>query len=142
MGMSDDGEPSGTSGKPALEVLKGRGITNVMLTIVRYFGGTKLGTGGLVKAYSEAAAGALDALKTRPLIKYRAFEISADYHFYRPLKKIAAGCECLVDNEAFGTAVEISGRVPAGNAGKLSESVTEASSGRAVIVISGDILPA
>ena len=50
MGMSDDGEPSGTAGRPALDVLRGRGCTNTVLTITRWFGGTLLGTGGLVKA--------------------------------------------------------------------------------------------
>ena len=55
MGMSDDGEPSGTAGRPTLDVLKGRLCTNTMLTITRWFGGTLLGTGGLVKAYSSGA---------------------------------------------------------------------------------------
>ena len=139
MGMSDDGEPSGTSGKPTLEVLKGRGITNIMLTIVRYFGGTKLGTGGLVKAYSESAAGALDRLKTRELIHYRSFSIRADYHFYQPLKTVILEAECRIEKEDFGTGVEISGLVPAGKVEELSSMVTEISSGRAEISLSSDI---
>ncbi len=136
MGMSDDGEPSGTSGKPALEVLKGRGITNIMLTIVRYFGGTKLGTGGLVKAYSESAAGALDRLAVTELVKYRSFSVSADYHFYQPLKTIILEHCCMIEDEAFGTGVDISGLVPEGKAESLSEAVADASSGRAEIVFS------
>jgi uncharacterized YigZ family protein len=59
MGCSDDGEPSGTAGKPTLAVLKGSGATNLLLTTARWFGGTKLGTGGLVKAYTESAQLAL-----------------------------------------------------------------------------------
>ena len=54
-GMSDDGEPSGTSGPPVLAVLRGSGIGDVIVVVTRYFGGTKLGTGGLVRAYSDAA---------------------------------------------------------------------------------------
>lgn len=60
MGQSDDGEPEGTSGRPALEVLKGRKVTNLILTVTRYFGGALLGRGGLVKAYSSLAARALE----------------------------------------------------------------------------------
>jgi uncharacterized YigZ family protein len=59
-GCSDDGEPSGTAGKPVLAVLKGSGITNILITIARYFGGTKLGVSGLIQAYREAAADVLD----------------------------------------------------------------------------------
>ena len=61
MGMSDDGEPSGTAGRPALDVLRGHACTNTVLTITRWFGGTLLGTGGLVKAYGNGAKGVLAA---------------------------------------------------------------------------------
>ena len=63
LGMSDDGEPSGTAGRPVLDVLKGSGCTNIMLTVTRYFGGTLLGTGGLVKAYSDSAKAVLEITK-------------------------------------------------------------------------------
>ena len=53
-GMSDDGEPSGTAGRPMLDILKGSGITNILVTVTRYFGGTLLGTGGLVTAYGDS----------------------------------------------------------------------------------------
>ena len=54
-GMSDDGEPSGTAGRPMLDILKGSGITNILVTVTRYFGGTLLETGGLVKAYGDSS---------------------------------------------------------------------------------------
>ena len=68
MGLSDDGEPKGTAGRPVLEVLKGSGITDTLVTVVRFFGGTKLGTGGLVRAYSDAARGVLENIPTEELI--------------------------------------------------------------------------
>lgn len=80
-GMSDDGEPSGTAGKPMFNVVSHSGIGQLVVVIVRYFGGIKLGTGGLVKAYSQATQMALDELElieVRP--KYQV-EIGADYAF-------------------------------------------------------------
>ena len=59
LGMSDDGEPAGTAGWPVLDVLKGRNCTNILLTVTRWFGGTLLGTGGLVKAYGDSAKAAI-----------------------------------------------------------------------------------
>ncbi len=61
---SDDGEPSGSAGKPILQVLKGKGLLNVIAVVTRYFGGTKLGIGGLVRAYGEATTLALEKTKT------------------------------------------------------------------------------
>ena len=59
--MSDDGEPAGTAGKPILEVIRGRELTDIFIVVTRYFGGVKLGTGGLVRAYTSSAKMALDA---------------------------------------------------------------------------------
>lgn len=72
--FSDDGEPQGTAGKPILEVISGSGIRNVCIVVARYFGGTLLGTGGLVRAYTDAAKAALAAAEVcrrRPLIRAR-----------------------------------------------------------------------
>lgn len=62
--MSDDGEPSGTAGKPILNVLQHKHVGDIMIVVIRYFGGIKLGAGGLVRAYSTAAQMAMDALET------------------------------------------------------------------------------
>jgi uncharacterized YigZ family protein len=70
-GSSDDGEPKGTSGKPALLVLQGANLINIALVVVRYFGGTKLGTGGLVRAYSDVAN---LVIKPEKLIEYQKLE--------------------------------------------------------------------
>ena len=63
--MSDDGEPSGTAGKPILNVLQHKNVGDIMVVVVRYFGGVKLGAGGLVRAYSSSAQLVMDKLKTR-----------------------------------------------------------------------------
>src|SRR5579871_3558271 len=81
-GMSDDGEPSGTSGPPVLAVLRGSGIGDVIVVVTRYFGGTKLGTGGLVRAYGDAARTGLEALVTERKITKQTLGIEAPYHFF------------------------------------------------------------
>ena len=79
LGCSDDGEPAGTAGRPALEVLKGSGVTNVLLTIARWFGGTKLGTGGLVHAYGDAARGVLATAQTREIIAQASLTVTVPF---------------------------------------------------------------
>lgn len=76
---SDDGEPSGTAGKPIFTVLENSGLTNLGLIVTRYFGGTKLGTGGLIKAYTESAKITLESAKIKTEILYQNLEIEFDY---------------------------------------------------------------
>lgn len=87
LGCSDDGEPSGTAGRPALAVLKGSGITNIMLTITRWFGGTLLGTGGLVKAYSDSAKLVLAEAVSEEFIKKELFSFECSYAEWENLKR-------------------------------------------------------
>jgi len=84
--MSDDGEPSGTAGKPILNVLQHKHIGNVMLIVVRYFGGIKLGAGGLVRAYSSAAQMVMSQLETVEEVAYMSVRIVGDYSFEQPLR--------------------------------------------------------
>ncbi|WP_088329789.1 YigZ family protein [Lacimicrobium sp. SS2-24] len=79
MSMSDDGEPSGTAGMPMLKVLQYSGLGEVVVAVVRYFGGTKLGTGGLQRAYSDAVSGALEILATRPFVARKSLQLTFDY---------------------------------------------------------------
>jgi len=76
---SDDGEPKGTSGKPTLAVLAGNELINSAVIIVRYFGGTKLGTGGLVRAYSDACNLVIQESKLTPYVKLEKYFFRADY---------------------------------------------------------------
>lgn len=77
--MSDDGEPGGTAGKPILNVIQHKEIGDVMLIVIRYFGGIKLGAGGLVRAYSQAAQMAFDVIKTKRYVELDEFNLVCDF---------------------------------------------------------------
>ena len=79
---SDDGEPSGTAGRPALAVLQGSGLGNVSVVVTRYFGGTKLGTGGLVRAYGDAVREVLKAVKPAVLLPTTTLMFVMPYRLY------------------------------------------------------------
>ena len=76
---NDDGEPSGTAGRPMLEVLRHQGLESVLATVVRYYGGIKLGAGGLVRAYTDSVARALDQAERIELIKQASLRCSIPY---------------------------------------------------------------
>ena len=80
---SDDGEPQGTAGLPILNVLKNKGFYNVAVVVTRYFGGVKLGAGGLVRAYSEAAAGACNNAKVTKCVLCSKFKVDFSYDNYK-----------------------------------------------------------
>ena len=115
MGMSDDGEPSGTAGRPALDVLRGRGCTNTVLTITRWFGGTLLGTGGLVKAYGNGAKRVLAAADAaglfEELVAKRAFTFTTDYSLYQLIKNNMELFHISNLSEDFGTEIKITGEI-------------------------------
>lgn len=77
---SDDGEPSGTAGLPVLDVLRGKDIKNTVIVVTRYFGGTLLGTGGLVRAYGKSASEGIEAAQIVEKILYKQFNIKVDYN--------------------------------------------------------------
>lgn len=77
--MSDDGEPNGTAGKPILNVIQHKEVGDLMLVVIRYFGGIKLGAGGLVRAYSQSAQMAFDALNTKRHVELDSFSLLCDF---------------------------------------------------------------
>jgi uncharacterized YigZ family protein len=100
-GMSDDGEPSGTSGPPSLAVLRGSDLGDIVLVTTRYFGGTKLGTGGLVRAYSESARMALTSLKTESKAPKSQFGMDIPYSLFEQVKLLIEKYEGSIDDEIF-----------------------------------------
>lgn len=95
-GSSDDGEPKGTSGKPTLAVLRGNELINSAVVTVRYFGGTKLGTGGLVRAYSDATNLVIESAKLSPYQKEESLSFSCTYSDMRRVEYLLA--ELSIDN--------------------------------------------
>ena len=91
--FSDDGEPSGTAGKPMMDVLAGSDVTNCLVVVTRYFGGTLLGTGGLVKAYSSAAKLALENAQLTDVTAGIVCSIQTDYNSIGKLQYIFASMD-------------------------------------------------
>lgn len=87
---SDDGEPSGTAGRPILATLQGVGLVNIIAVVTRYFGGTLLGTGGLVRAYSEAVRAALAEADLRELIEGQTLSFAIEYSILGSVQNICA----------------------------------------------------
>ena len=85
---SDNGEPSGTAGKPIYDIIHGRQIDNVIMVVTRYYGGTKLGTGGLVRAYSEAAIGAIEKAGKKENYLTSQFRVKIDFSLYDQLMRL------------------------------------------------------
>ena len=127
---SDDKEPKNTAGRPALEVLKGSGITNITVCIVRYFGGTLLGTGGLVKAYGDSVKEVLKAVRTQELIERSTFSMTLPYPSYTLIKRLLDETEATVDKEDFSMEISISGQVPEKNAKALKDGADDIGQGR------------
>lgn len=109
---SDDREPKNTAGRPSLEVLKGSGITNICVCTVRYFGGTLLGTGGLVKAYGDSTKEVLKIVKTEELIERESFTAVLQYDHYTLAKRLLDETTATDITEDFGVGITIKGKIP------------------------------
>lgn len=129
-GMSDDGEPSGTAGPPVLAVLRGSDIGDVIVIVTRYFGGTKLGTGGLVRAYSEAARDALNQLVTEEKIEKRLLGVEMPYHFYEQIKRLIDAHHGELTDEQFTAEVVLMARFPIEDIAPFTAAVVELTAGQ------------
>ena len=109
---SDDGEPSGTSGRPLLSALRGSGLGNVAVVVTRYFGGTLLGTGGLVRAYSEAGKKVLEAARRGELVDVTLLTLTLPYSLFEHFKKMAEELCCTISSLVFQELVHAELAVP------------------------------
>ncbi len=98
---SDDGEPQGTAGRPALAVLKGSGLGDVVVVITRYFGGTKLGTGGLVRAYTDAVKAVLDGLPLAEKVAVHTVLLVVTYPYFERVRLLVAAHHGQILDEEF-----------------------------------------
>lgn len=129
---SDDGEPGGTAGRPMLEVLLGEGLCDVAAVVTRYFGGTLLGTGGLVRAYSGAVKEALKSAETGMMRYGLKLRIGTDYNGVGKLQYLF-GKRGIRSEAEYGEEVSFTLTVPAGEAEAVKKEVTEATNGKAAI---------
>ncbi len=128
---NDDGEPGGTAGRPMLDVLRHQELEGVLATVVRYFGGVKLGAGGLVRAYTDAVAQALVGAERVPLVRTRRVRVTAPFALEGALRReIESHAGELVDRE-HGTGVELAIELPEDAVGPFSARVADLSHGAA-----------
>lgn len=126
---SDDGEPPGTAGRPALVVVQNSGLGDVIVVITRYFGGTKLGTGGLVRAYSGAAQAVLATLPRAERIETQTFNLVVPYKFYDTLTRLAAAHDGQVDDAQFAAEVTLRLTFPVDRIEGFNAALRKASAG-------------
>ena len=133
-GMSDDGEPKGTSGPPTLAVVRGSGIGDIALVTTRYFGGTKLGTGGLVRAYTVSAQEALSMLRTELKVEKRVVGLEMPYSLYDIVKRLIATYRGVIQEEEFGIQVLIIVRFAVHDLSAFSGELQERTSAQVSVV--------
>ncbi len=128
---SDDGEPSGTAGRPMLDILVGQGLHDVLVVVTRYFGGTLLGTGGLVRAYSAAVKEGLSHCEIVEKARGRRLSVQTDYNGLGKIQHIAAGLDLAEESADYGENVQLEYVVPEEKMEKFEREITEKTGGKA-----------
>lgn len=136
MGMSDDGEPGGTAGRPMLDILKGGEVTNILVTVTRWFGGTLLGTGGLVHAYGDGVKSALAVTKFEDLIEKTSLTLKCDYQQYQIIKKIFESFTLYDTSENFGEQITINAKIATKDLKTLKEQIFDKTGGKVGVILS------
>lgn len=134
---SDDGEPSGSAGKPILAAIVGADLTFVVVAVTRYFGGTKLGVGGLVRAYGGAAAEALGEADIRTVVPTKTVTVTVAYDLMGTLEAFLAREQLTPADSEYGAEVTLRFDVPVAHADDLAHRLFQASHGRIRADVSG-----
>jgi uncharacterized YigZ family protein len=129
---NDDGEPSGTAGKPALAVLRGSDLGDAAVVITRYFGGTKLGTGGLVRAYSDAVRAVLEITPRALKTSVHVVAFTTPYSFFEPIQRLIKKHQGTISNEEFGAQVTLTCRLPGKNYPRFQAQLQELTSAKVI----------
>ena len=128
--FSDDGEPSGTAGKPILEVLSGNECSNCLCIVTRYFGGVLLGTGGLIRAYTSASKEALDDCLTGELVEGVHAYLDADYNYVGKIQHLCTQYDITIVNTEYSDNVMFELMMEKQVRQRFEKALTEMSSGR------------
>ena len=139
---SDDGEPSGTAGKPVLTVLRGSSLGNAVLVVSRYFGGTLLGKGGLVKAYTESAQLAVRLVNRARKKHFLIAEMVLPYNQFDQMRALIASQNGKIESEEFTEVVRLVVMIPGERFASFEASIRELSAGKIspIVISSADIL--
>lgn len=130
--FSDDGEPQGTAGKPILEVLQKMELTNVAVVVTRYFGGVLLGTGGLVRAYTQSTQAGLKAASVCVMTPMNKIRAAFDYSLFGKIKYILAQQNVEILKEDYGSDVTVTFAVACDEKDRLLKKLTDATNGRTI----------
>ncbi|KAA0180500.1 YigZ family protein [Cupriavidus gilardii] len=130
-GMSDDGEPSGTAGRPILEVLRHHELDGVLAAVVRYYGGIKLGAGGLVRAYTDAIAAALKTAERIERIAYANVAVEVDYADEARVRRWLEQTGHTLADSVYGSTVKLIVRLPASEVDTARAALRDVTHGRA-----------
>lgn len=133
IGASDDGEPKGTAGRPMLTVLLHCGVGEVSAVVTRYFGGTLLGTGGLVRAYQGLVKLGLETLPTRVKVPSEILVVSIEHRFFNHVESIVEKCGGRILNKAFASNVEVTVEIALEAKQRLVQQISQACAGRVTI---------
>jgi len=131
---SDDGEPNGSAGKPILFSIQKHNVSDVLVVVTRYFGGIKLGVGGLARAYGDAAHEVLQLARKRPVYIIVPIRVFCTYEDIDPVKRIV-GKMAITYEEEYHDAVEILANIPRSKVEDFTRTITSATNGRAGTVV-------